>query len=200
MSDENNAGTPEVVELAKYNKAKEETRKAHERIKELEPLAARVAELEPLAAKATELEGKLAEITAAREADTARWGEELALAEVGLADQLGRDVARAVYQRLPEQDRPTLPDFARGLSKEGADIPKPLQPYFTRPAAAVTPPARVEPPNPAGKPAVTGADGTSIGRMLADAQAAYRRTGDAKALEAAMTRYRESVNKSTGRP
>ncbi len=200
MSDEN-SGTPEVVELAKYNRAKEDLRKANERVKELEPLAARVAELEPLATKATTLEAQLAELTTARQADAARWSEELALADVGLTDPVGRDVARVVYGRLPEKDRPAIADYVRSLSAEGADVPKPLQPYFSRPAAqVVTPAATVKPPTTAAKPTTTGAEGSSMAAQLKAAEAEYPRTGNIQVLKEAMDAYNESQRKSTGRP
>lgn len=202
MSD-GNSGTPEVVELAKYNRAKEDLRKANERVKELEPLAARVAELEPLATKATTLEAQLAELTTARQADAARWSEELALADVGLTDPVGRDVARVVYGRLPEKDRPTIADYVRSLSADGADVPKPLQSYFTKPAPAaqvVTPAATIKPPAPATKPATTGAEGSAMEAKMKAAEAEYRRTGDVQALAATVKAYDEYRRNSTGRP
>ena len=99
MSDEN-SGTPEVVELAKYNRAKEDLRKANERVKELEPLAARVAELEPLATKATTLEAQIAELTTARQADAARVVQRLGKVDgVGMRVRHGRSIDGA-FQRL----------------------------------------------------------------------------------------------------
>lgn len=200
MNEETQAA--ESVPLEKYNRAKEEARKLKERVAELEPMAAKVAELEPLAGKVSEYEGKLKALESEHAAEVARLGEDLVMAEVGLTDPLGRDTARVVYQRLPEKDRPALGDYLRSLTSEGADIPKPLQPYFTRPAAQ--PAADVKPKEPpprnAAPPSTMGADGMALHKILTDAQAEFARTRNPQVLIDADKRFQEAVRAKAGRP
>lgn len=200
MSDENT--TPEMVPLEKYNKAKEEARKLTARVSELEPLAAKAAELEPLAGKLAEYEGKLKAMETEHASALARLGEDLAMAEVGLTDPLGRDTARVVYQRLPEKDRPALGDYLRSLSGEGAEVPKPLQPYFTR--AAVVEPKAADPkatqPKAAERASVMGGDGSTMQALLKQAQAEFARTRNPQVLVDADKQYQEFRRAKGGRP
>lgn len=200
MSEENQV--EETVPVRKYNAAREEERKLRARVAELEPLAAKVAELEPLAGKLTEYEGKFKAMETEHASALARLGEDLAMAEVGLTDPLGRDTARVVYQRLPEKDRPALGDYLRSLSGEGVEVPKPLQPYFTR-AAVADPKAadpKVVPPKPAERPAVMGSDGSSMQARLKAAQAEFARTRDPQVLIDADKQYQEFRRAKGGRP
>lgn len=207
MSDENQA--PETVPLEKYNRAQEELRKARERVRELEPIAAKVGDLEPLTGKVAEYEAKIAALTTEHTSALSRLSEDLAMAEVGLTDPLGRDTVRLVYTRLPEQDRPALADYVRSLKAEGADIPKPLQPYFTRPAPTDTNPATTAatthrpkdpPPKNADPPATMGGDGVSLHKILTDAQKEFARTRNPQVLIDADKRYQEAVRAKAGRP
>ena len=199
MSDENT--TPDTVPLDKYNRKSEELRKANERIKELEPLAARVPDLEAVAAKVPEYETRLAALTSEHSATLSRLTEDLAMADVGLTDPLGRDTVRLVYGRLPEKDRPALGDYVRGLTAEGAEVPKPLQPYFTRATPAESPPRNAAPPpRNAAPPATPGADGSNLLKLLEDAQREFRRTGNAQVLADADKRFQEAMRARGGRP
>jgi len=202
MSDENQA--PETVPLEKYNRAQEELRKARERVRELEPAAARVAELEPLTVRVAEYETKIATLTTEHTSAVARLTEDLAMAEVGLTDPLGRDTARVVYQRLPEKDRPAIGDYLRSLNADGADIPKPLQPYFTRQPATDTTATiqrpKEPPPKNADPPATMGGDGVSLHKILTDAQKEFARTRNPQVLIDADKRYQEAVRAKAGRP
>lgn len=195
MSEENQV--EETVPVRKYNAAREEERKLRARVAELEPLAAKVAELEPLAGKLTEYEGKFKAMETEHASALARLGEDLAMAEVGLTDPLGRDTARVVYQRLPEKDRPALGDYLRSLHVEGAEVPKPLQSYFNR-AAAADP--KVVQPKPAERPAVPGSDGSSMQARLKAAQAEFARTKDPRVLEDSLKQYQEFRRAKGGRP
>lgn len=155
---------------------------------ELKAARAKLAEYEPAVGKLADLERKLTEMKDAHKAQLADLGTHLAMADSGLTDALGREVARLVYSKLPEDGRPPMSDWLKGLRAEGADVPPPLRPYLTAtstPAQTTTPPK----PNPTG---TTGrappAAGNVTAQAIRDAETDFRRTGDRSAYE---TRLRE---------
>lgn len=154
-------------------------------------LKARLAELEPKATEADTLRRKLEEAKDANKAQLADLGTHLAMADAGLTDPLGREVAQLVYRKQPEEGRPPLVDWLKGLRAEGADVPAPLRPYLTpsTPAAATvttsTPPATQATPAPTGtngKPPP--AAGNVTAQAIREAEAAFKRTGDTAAYTA----------------
>lgn len=195
--------TPETVPVEKFNKAQEQLRKAQERIAALEPLEARVKELEPFQSQAGDLAKKYETLKGEHKSVTTRYAEDLSMAEAGLTDPMGRDVARLVHGRLPEEGRPPLGDYLRGLRAEGAEVPAPLRAYF----ATVTPPAAGAPPkdpppkapNPVPPPKAPGGDGSSLLKALRDGEAHYRATRDPGPLQEALKATETARANSGGR-
>lgn len=64
------------------------------------------------------LEGQISRSSAARKA--------------GIDDDEGVEIAHVLFQRQPADKRGTFEDWLGGLAKEGAEVPKPLQPYITK--------------------------------------------------------------------
>jgi hypothetical protein len=157
---------------------------------ELKAARAKLAEYEPVVTKAADLERKLTELKDAHKAQIADLGTHLSMADAGLTDTLGREVARLVYSKLPEDGRPPMGDWLKGLRAEGADVPPPLRPYLTATSTlSQTPLQTPAKPNPTG---TTGrappAAGNVTAQAIRDAESDFRRTGDRSAYE---TRLRE---------
>ena len=136
-------------------------------------LKARIAELEPAAGEADTLRRKLDELKDANKAQLASLGTHLAMADAGLTDPLGREVAQLVYSRQPEEGRPPLVDWLKGLRAEGADVPAPLRPYLTAPP-------KPAPTGTNGKPPPAAANVTA--QAIREAEAEFKRTGDQAAF------------------
>ena len=171
--DENAGGEPGPVP---YHRFKE----VNDTVKSLK---ARIAELEPAAGEADALRRKLDELKDANKAQLASLGTHLAMADAGLTDPLGREVAQLVYSRQPEEGRPPLVDWLKGLRAEGADVPAPLRPYLTAPPQSGT--MTTAPPKPAptgtnGKPPPAAANVTA--QAIREAEAEFKRTGDQAAF------------------
>lgn len=98
---------------------------------QLKALRAKVADLEPKAGEADALRRKLDEAKDIHKAQLADLSTHLTMADAGLTDPLGREVANLVYGKLPADGRPAMGDWLRGLRSEGADVPPPLRPYLT---------------------------------------------------------------------
>ena len=74
----------------------------------------------------------------------ARWGEERAMLGAGLADPEGQDLARYLYGRTPEADRPAFGDW---LTQHGKTH-RSLSPFFGGSAPATPAPATPAPAAP----------------------------------------------------
>lgn len=91
---------------------------------------AELRKLRPRAEQAATFEGRIAELEAAHAADTAAWQEERGLMAAGLTSDEGLDVARTLYRRLPEEDRPGLAEWVGGLKEDPSKMPPALAPYL----------------------------------------------------------------------
>ena len=161
---------------------------------ELRVLKARVAELEPKAGEADGLRRKLEETRDSGKAQLAAMGVHLSMADAGLTDPLGREVAQLVYNKLPEEGRPPLVDWFRGLGAEGVDVPAPLREYVKPKAKAAETSATataidvaqklgiVQPTGSTGKQPPAGAGATA--QAIREAEATFKRTGDQAAYAA----------------
>jgi len=136
------AGLPAVPAVRFAEVSRERTRYK----RELDRLA-------PIVEKVGALDRAVTEANAAREAaeakhaaERASWMEEREILGAGIFEDPAEalDVARMYHARLPEQDRPTLSAWAKALVADGAAVPRALQPYLRRPAAAVEVEAKVE--------------------------------------------------------
>ena len=70
------------------------------------------------------------------------WDAERAVYQIGITDPEAIEVARTLHSRLPEKDRPPLPDWLRSVKEDPSKAPKALTPYLTQPAAAAQPAAQ----------------------------------------------------------
>lgn len=127
------------------------------------------------------LEGQIARSSAARKA--------------GIDDDEGVEIAHVLFQRAPADKRGTFEDWLGGLRKEGAEVPKPLQPYLKKAEAAQEPSAGGQtgggflprPAVPSGAPTGKASwDPNVMGEVLKRAQ-----QGDLAAIE--------QLRKATGR-
>jgi hypothetical protein len=107
---------PETVPYSEFSAARKERADALKRVADLEAQVAQVAELQ-----------KTVETYKAKEAE---WGTERTLMESGFLDPEARDVAKYLYSRLPEKDRPALPDMVKTWTADPSKAPRPLQPYL----------------------------------------------------------------------
>jgi hypothetical protein len=148
---------------------------------------ARLAELEASAGEVDTLRRKLEESKDANKAQIASLGTHLAMADAGLTDPLGREVAQLVYSRQPEEGRPALVDWLRGLRAEGADVPAPLRPYLSA-STATDAQASPRATGTTGKPPP--AAGNVTAQAIAEAEATFRRTGDHAAYTARLKELR----------
>lgn len=176
MPDDTPAGSERIADEGKPGLAA----RLKEVIGERNAALAELVTSRELAAGAEALRSQLAELTAARAAETASWGEEKELMRSGLLDDEGRDVARLLYQRTPESERPkSIGEWIGGLRAEGATIPRALQPYLGAPGATVVPPPRA---TGDGKPAPTAPAVTP--EALRAAREHYKKTGDSSKMAA----------------
>lgn len=143
-------------------------------------LKARLVELETKATEADTWRKKYEDTRDAHKAQLADLGTHLAMADAGLTDPLGREVAQLVYGKQPEDARPALVDWLKELRKDGADVPAPLRPYLSPPAATTTA-TTTGTPNPTAT-ATTGkpppAAGNVTAQAIRQAEADFKRTGD----------------------
>jgi alanyl-tRNA synthetase len=119
---------PKTIDYATHKDLHRRHRKANERIAELE---GRLGELEPRAATVDQLTQKLKDQQKQFETERSTWQTDLQLRDAGISDAHGRTVVRALYNELPEKDRPALGSWLEALKKEPTKAPKPLQPYLT---------------------------------------------------------------------
>ena len=135
-----------------------------ERLKTLEAQAAAPNE------RLTSLEATAATLQAERDALAAR----VELMRHGIDDDDGAEVVRALYSRLPAENRPKLGDWLGALKADPTKMPKPLAPYLAPPAAA----APAYGSRPAGMPSMHGsatAGATDPRAQAAEAIQKFRR-------------------------
>jgi hypothetical protein len=113
-------------------------------------LRARVATLEAAAAESGDWKAKAEAAAATLASREAEWGDERALLRAGLADDEGIDVARTLYRRLPDADRPaSIGEWVASWSAEGGIVPRAMAAYLGGGAGQPGVP-RPPPPPPAG--------------------------------------------------
>lgn len=120
----------QTVDRAKYLELNRKYKKLMERNSELED---QVLKLEPKAATVDQLTEKLRTQESTFKAEKATWEQDGILRDAGINDDAGRVVARALYNQLPEKERPPLPDWLATMKKEPGKAPRPLQSYFEPP-------------------------------------------------------------------
>lgn len=101
-----------------------------------------------------QLTARLQEMEASHAKDRASWDVERSLMDAGIVDQDGRDVARFLFDRLPEEGRPALGDWLKEAKADPSKAPKALQPYL----------------GAASSDAGAGAEGVGAGPTLPDSQ------------------------------
>lgn len=134
------------------------------------------------AATLREQAGKADEYRQAAEAATARlaareaeWVDERAMVSAGLVDDEARDVARALYGRLPGEGRPaTVAEWVASLRVEGATPPRALAPYL---GGGGAPPVAAPPPRPSGNGQQPPVGGPADGAALRQAREAWVSAG-----------------------
>lgn len=152
-----------------------------------------VATLREQAGKADEWRLKAEAASTRLAAREAEWLDERSMVAAGLVDEEARDVARALYGRLPDSRPATVGEWVVSLRAEGAVIPRALGAYM---GVGAAPPNKPPPPSgggiqpPPGGPvdgaalrqareawiaAGRPASGPTIDRMRAVTEAATRR-------------------------
>jgi len=149
---------------------------------------------EERAATADTLAKQLETEKAAHAATRKGFEMDLALSDAGIADQDGREVAKMLYSRLAEKDRPAISDWLGGFKAKPDSAPKALAVYLPTPVAAADPAkgagkTKQPPPRAAGG----SPDGTQPGappevtpEKIREATQRYQKTrseADKKALE-----------------
>lgn len=66
------------------------------------------------------------------------WATERAFLAVGLTDAEGQDIARILYERIPEAERPPLETWIKEIKADPSKAPKALAPYLAAGAANAT--------------------------------------------------------------
>lgn len=127
-------------------------------------LRARLATLESQVASGDEWKGKAETAAATLAQREAEWGDERAMLKAGLHDDEARDVARTLYRRLPDADRPpTIGDWIATWGAEGGAPPRAMAAYL---GGTTPPPGGQRPPPPTGSgkqpPAAPAVDAAAI--------------------------------------
>jgi len=160
------AAPPNTVPYSRFSEVVNERNSFAERLKTLEAQAAAPNE------RLTSLEATAATLQAERDALAAR----VELMRHGIDDDDGAEVVRALYSRLPAENRPKLGDWLGTLKADPTKMPKPLAPYLAPPAAAAAAPAYGS--RPAGMPSTHGsatAGATDPRAQAAEAIQKFRR-------------------------
>lgn len=63
------------------------------------------------------------------------WATERAFLAVGLTDAEGQDIARILYERIPEAERPPLETWIKEIKADPSKAPRALAPYLAAGAA-----------------------------------------------------------------
>jgi hypothetical protein len=152
-------------------------------------LETELADLRKKAATVDTLTGQIDQLTRAHAAEKTAWETDRSIYQSGFTDAEGLDVARHLHSRLPEKDRPPLPDWLKALQSDPTKAPRALAPYLGRPQTppAGQPPAASPPKLPAGQPpAGQPAIGSQItAGQLRELYQAAQRTGDWSKYKAA---------------
>lgn len=130
-------------------------REAENRAAELE---AQLKDAQKKAATADALTAQLTEVNSRYESDRLGWASERAIVSVGVTDQEGVDVIRALYDRVQPDAKGNKPTIGDWLGNRDA-LPKAVRTYLPEAAA----PAAAEPApgqGAGGQPAVPAAGGT----------------------------------------
>ena len=92
----------------------------------------RVAAMEAELAPYKELDSKYKELEARHTAAQSEWQSERALLRAGLSDPEAMDVAKLLFSRIPEADRPEggIESWLSEIKKDPSKGPKALQPFF----------------------------------------------------------------------
>lgn len=190
------AKLPETVPYHRLAETSDLLKASRKRARELEE---EVTRLRPIGEQVGTLTKERDEWKGRYESDSVAWKEERAILGAGVLDDPDEaiDLARTFHRRLPEADRPALADWIKGLAAEGATVPKALQPYIRKPAAAVTTPApKVAPPkvDSTGKapPTASAVDPA----QLAAARKEFMRTGDRAKYEAVLNAVKGAGKKT----
>lgn len=130
MSDSDDQGP---IPASRFREEVKLKRAAQERVAELEQ---QIAKVEQRAATADLLGKQLDEMRGQFTSATAAWETERAVYQLGIIDGEAIEVARHLHQRLPEANRPALPDWLRAVKDDPSKAPKALQPYLAQPSAA----------------------------------------------------------------
>lgn len=131
-------------------------------------LETEIADLRKKVATVDTLTSQLDQLTRAHAAEKTGWETDRAVLALGFTDPEGLDVAKHLHGRLPEKDRPPLPDWLKSFQADPTKAPKALSPYFSAAppsdpgVGSVKPPAQKPPAGapPAGQ-AGTGAQVTA---------------------------------------
>lgn len=124
----NGGGEPAPVPYERFQKTVAARNALAEEVSTLKADLQRVSER---AATADTLAKQIEDLRGQYTAKEAVWGEEREVLNLGIADEDGREVVRALHRRLPEKDRPKLGEWWSSLAADPTKAPKPLQPYLT---------------------------------------------------------------------
>lgn len=153
-----------------------------ELVSERNAIRADLTKAQEQAAAATSLAQELADIKAARTSEQAGWRDERDLLRTGLVDDEAHAVARVLYGRIPEAERPpTIGEWVTGLRAEGATPPPALAGYLGRTGAPVVQPP---PPKVQGSGRLPPAAGAVTSEALRAAREHFQKTGDPSRMRA----------------
>lgn len=149
----------------------------------------KAATVDTMGQTVTQLRGQLAD-------QESRYPVDMALAERGF-DADGRDIVRMLHGKLPEEDRPTVPDWLDSFGEDPSKAPRPLQSYLDAPGGAAEggdgKPAKLPRPGKhAKKPADTGAGGYTTASIVALREEAQR-SGNWAPVQEAMAAIQKEV-------
>lgn len=174
MSDEPKVETPETP--PDTTKQPGLAARLEQVIGERNTLRSELATAKTAAATADATARELADTRAARTAEQASWGEERDLMRAGLLDGEAQDVARVLYARTPEAERPkTIGEWIAAQRADGATPPRALAAYLGGPGSVGAP---APPPKPQGNGKPPPAAGAVTPEALRSAREHYQKTGD----------------------
>lgn len=151
-------------------------------------LAASRTELQALSEKSATVDtlaGQIESLKAAHKAEIAGMVERMELMGAGITDDEGQTVARALYQAIPEKERPkTIGDYLGQFRGEGDDVPAPPKALaaYLQPSANTAGPETPAPRQGLPRGPRPGTHTPAAPNVTAEAMAAARekaqRTGD----------------------
>lgn len=126
-------GRPESVPMDRFQKVVQERNDLRSKIAELEGQvqanAEKLATTDTLAKRLKDVE---TEFASAR----GQWNEERSIFALGITDPDAIDVARVFHRKLPEENRPPLPDWLGGLVKDPSKAPTAMRGILPQQAGA----------------------------------------------------------------